>query len=63
MSYTGPDYMKRGREAYENDIEEPPGHLSADEERSWRDGWIDAAAEDPESDVSWEDAGFPNWEN
>ncbi len=63
MPYSGPDYMTMGREAYENGVEKAPGHLSADEKRSWRDGWMDAAAEDPESDVTWEDAGFPNWKS
>ncbi len=63
MSYSDTDFMKKGREAYENDIDEAPDHLSAEEKRSWKDGWMDAAAEDPESDVTWEDAGFPNWES
>lgn len=53
--------MKQGRKAYENGVEEPPEHLSVEDRRSWRDGWLDAAAEDPESDVTWEDAGYPNW--
>ena len=57
------DWMKKGREAYEDGVEyeDPPSGLSPHERRSWKDGWIDAAAEDPESDVTWANAGYPDW--
>lgn len=59
------DYMKQGREAYEDGKPcEPPSHLSKMNQNAWEDGWLDAAAEDPDNDeVSWADAGHPEWDN
>ena len=41
---------------------EPPDHLSDDEKAMWEDGWTDGAAENPDLDVTWADAGHPDWQ-
>lgn len=56
------DAYQHGRKAYEDGIPMvSPDDLSTIDRREWEDGWLDAAAADPDSQVSWKDAGFPEW--
>jgi len=58
------DLMEEGRKAYENGEPcEPNPWLSHKAKQEWEDGWMDAAAFDPDNnDVTPSDAGHPDWE-